>query len=462
MSSKSHKTSRIPVGTQFSPALVSLPDFLSAVIEHSGDRDRLQEAVWDPKVRISPPQKDPTPRRRNLPLEGAVQYGLLENDTYEATPLARELAALEPPELFDRFARHILLNCGGLRIIEGIEQMRVDGLNVTGDSLAEFLTSQGFRVTVHNTAINTLRMWLAKAGVFPKARAQAWVVNRGAKERLLRLDDEQIAVMAGLTPAQVAFVEGLCALEPDGWVPATEIRDWAEACRGVRIGRGSLPKEILNVLRRAELIEYETKGIGGGKSSRLRTTDKFDKDVLAPFVRNAVRDLDATLSAYYRKRPEDIFRELESSDRDTKGQALEAFAIFVMRMLGLRFVGWRKRATAEIDALLEGVLGPVATRWQIQCKNTPSSPVRLEDIAKEVGLLPITGATHLLFVANARFSKDAVTYAEEVSRKTAVGIYLLDKSDFEALREAPTRIARLLREQAEAMLDAGRPELYRS
>ena len=460
MSPKGDKTSRIPVGTQFSPALVSLPNFLSAVIEHSGDKELLQEAVWDPKVRIRPPQKDPTPRQRSLPLEGAVQYGLLTPGEYVATPLAKELASLPPADLYDRFAQHILLRCGGLRVLEGIEQMRVDGLNVTGDSLAKFLTSQGFRITVHNTAINTLRMWLAKAGIFPEGRAQAWVINRGAKQRLLRLDDEQVAVLAGLTPAQVAFVEGLCALEPDGWIPATEIRDWAEACRGVTIGRGSLPKEVLNVLSNAGLIEYETKGTGGGKPSLLRTTDRFDKEVLAPFVRNAVRDLDATLSAYYRKKPEDIFRELESSDRDTKGKALEAFAIFVMRMLGLRFVGWRKRATAEIDALLEGVLGPVATRWQIQCKNTPSSSVRLEDIAKEVGLLPITGATHLLFVANARFSKDALSYAEEVSRKTAVGIYLLDKSDFDALREAPTRIARLLRDQAEGMLDAGRPEMY--
>ncbi len=287
-------------------------------------------------------------------------------------------------------------------------------------------------------------------------------MNPAAKRRLLRLNEEQIAALAGLTPAQVAFVEGLCALEPEGWVPANRIRDWAEACRGVRIGRGSLPKEVLKVLQDTGLIEYRTRGTGGGKSSRLRTTDQFDGEVLGPFIRNAIRDLDATLSAYYRKRPEDIFEELESDDRDTKGKALEAFAIFVMRMLGLRFVGWRKRAAAEVDALLEGVLGPVATRWQIQCKNTPSRAVRLDDIAKEVGLLPITGATHILFVANARFSTDAVDYARSISRRTAVGLYLLDKDDFDALRESPARIAHILRVQAEEMLDAGRPKIYES
>ena len=460
MTQRRAKESRIPVGTQFSPNLISLSGFVAAAVENSGDREALLEAVWRPEVRIRRPTKEPTRRRRSLPLESAVQYGLLAEDTYEAMPLARELDALGPPELFDRFARHILLNCGGLRVVEGIEQMRADGLKVTGDSLAEFLSSQGFRVTVHNTAVNTLRMWLAKAGLFPTGRERAWDVNAGAKRRLLRLDDKQIVALAGLTPAQVAFVEGLCALEPKGWVPANEIRDWAEACRGVRIGRGSLPKEVLITLRNAGFIEYQTRGTGGGKPSRLRTTDQFDKEVLGPFVRNAIRDLDPTLSAYYRKKPEDIFEDLEASDPDTKGKALEAFTILVMRMLGLRFVGWRKRAAAEIDALLEGVLGPVATRWQIQCKNTPSSAVRLEDIAKEVGLLPITGATHLLFIANANFSNDAVEYAREVSKRMPVGVYLLDRDDFNALRESPISIARLLRVRAEEMLDAGRPKMY--
>ena len=460
MSKSSDKESRIPVGTQFSPGVIFLPGFLAAIVEHSGDLESLREAIWEPEVRISPPTKSPTRRQRNLPLESAAQYGLLTAGTYEATPLAQELAGLQPPEVYERFARHILLRCGGLRVVEAVQQMQADGLRVTGDALAEFLTSQGFRVTVHNTAINTLRMWLAEAGVFPMGRSRVWTVNEGAKRRLVNLDDTQIAILAGLTEAQAAFVEGLCVLEPKDWTPATAIRDWAEGCRGVRFGRASLPNEVLKVLKSAGLIEYRTGGTGGGKTSLLRTTERFDREVLGPFVRHATKDLDAALSAYYRKRPEDIFAELESLDRHIKGQALEAFVIFVMRLLGLRFVGWRKRAEAEVDALLEGVLGPVATRWQVQCKNTPKTSVRLEDVAKEVGLLPITGATHLLFVANSRFSDQAVAYAHSVMERAGVGIYLLDKDAFDALRSDPASIARLLGDQAEGMLRAARPPLY--
>ncbi len=420
----------------------------------------MRKAVWDRKVRISRPKKEPTPRRTNLPLEAAVQYGLLAPDTYEATELARSLAGLDHHDLHDGFARHILLKCGGLRVVEGIRQMQADGLQVTGDSLARFLTSQGFRVTEHNTAINTLRMWLAKSGLFPQAKGRAWEVSVGALQRLLSLRDDQVAVLAGLTEAQAAFVEGLCALEPKDWILATEVRDWAETFKGVRFGRMSLPKEILHDIRRAGLIEFETGGTSGGKSAKIRTTESFDREVLAPFVRHAIRDLDPTLTAYYRKRPEDIFAELESTDRNVKGQALEAFAIFVMRRLGLRFVGWRKRAEAEVDALLEGVLGPVATRWQVQCKNTQGT-IRLEDIAKEVGLLPVTGATHVLFVATSRFSDEARRYATKIMAGTGVGIYLLDGDAFQQLREDPTSIARVMREQAESMLDGARPEFYK-
>ena len=51
-------------------------------------------------------------------------------------------------------------------------------------------------------------------------------------------------------------------------------------------------------------------------------------------------------------------------------------------------------------------------------------------------------------------------YARAVSKRTAVGIYLLDQEDFNALRESPMSIARLLRVRAEEMLDSGRPEMY--
>src|SRR5262249_34954421 len=148
--------SAIPVGTQFSPALFDLREFANALVVHSGNKAALEAAIWKAGVRIQPTKGTQTRRVKSLPLQAAVQYGLLDK-SYEATDLTRRVVALSGPQLYDEFAKHILLNCGGLRVLDGIREMEGDQREVTGDSLASYLTSQGFAVTVHNTAINTMR-----------------------------------------------------------------------------------------------------------------------------------------------------------------------------------------------------------------------------------------------------------------------------------------------------------------
>lgn len=453
------KKSRIPVGTQFSPEVVSLPAFVQMVVEHSSDVAALREAVVQPPVRIKAYSNQPTRRMRRLPLEAAVQYGLLTEGTYEATDLARELADLDETEIYEAFARHILLNLGGLRVVEAAQEMELDRRKITGDTLAQYLTDQGFRVTVHNTAINSLRMWLAKAGLFPLSgqRKDAWIPNPAAKEKLVGMTDEIIAALAGFTPEQIAFAKALCQLEPEDWIPAAGVRDLAEATFGVRFGRASLPNEVLRPLADAGLIEYQTGGTRSGKTSRLRLTEEFHRDVLDPFMGATLADLNTALTAYYRTRPEDFYEALNSTDKYTKGHALEAFTIYVMRLLGLRFLGWRRRARetgySEVDVLMAGLFGAIPTTWQVQCKNTPSSIVRLEDIAKEVGLLPLTHATHILVIANARFSDDARRFAQEIMLKSSVTIFMLDLKDFEAIKANPASIGRILMSQAERIRD---------
>src|SRR5207245_7788187 len=117
----------------------------------------------------------------------------------------------------EAFARHIMLNLGGLRVVEAAQQMKMDSLTITGDTLAEYLSDQGFPVTVHNTAINSMRMWLARAGVFD---AKTWDLNAQRKELLLGLSDESIATLVSFTPEQRAFALALCRINPLGEYPA--------------------------------------------------------------------------------------------------------------------------------------------------------------------------------------------------------------------------------------------------
>lgn len=445
--------SAIPVGSQFGPGLIDLPTFVSALVKHSGDKAAMERAVWGPPVRKKPVNKPPTRRRRSLPLEAAIQYGLLDN-SYRATRLCRDLVDLPANELYELFARHIMLNLGGLRVVEAAQQMAADGLSVTGDSLAGYLTDQDFAVTIHNTAINSLRMWLAQAGVFPNRRGvRAWEVNPEAKAHLIGMDDNRIAALIGLTSDQRAFVEALCRIDPKGWYPAAEVRDLAEVIYGLRLDRGNLPKTFLAPLENADLIEFRTRGTAGGKTSLLRTTPEFNAQVLQPFIENAIQDLDAPLTAYYHRRPKDILADLDSKAPHIKGQALEALAIWLMKLLGLRFVAWRKRAAdetahAEVDVLLAGPVGIVPSRWQVQCKNTPSRPVKLEDVAKEVGISLVTKATIVLIFANAAVTEPARSFSQEVMKHTPLSIMILDKADLEMIVENPGRIAAVLKRES--------------
>lgn len=449
----------IPVGTQFSPDLIHLPAFLHALIAHSGNRDALVQAVWQPEVRVRPTAKPPTPRQSKLPLEAAAQYGLLTRTAWEATDLTRHLAQLPEPQMYDEFARHILLNLGGLRVVEGAEQMKADRLTITGDTLARYLSDHGFPVTEHNTAINSLRMWLARAGVFPP---RGWDVNPARKQALLGLTPETLVHLVGLTPEQQAYVEALCRIDPQGSYPAAEVRNLAESIVGHTFARASLPNVILQPLKEAGLINYETGGTSGGKTSLLWTTPNFRKEILAPFIQTTIKTLDPALTAYYQRRPEQIYDDLRSPNTAVKGEALEAYAVHIMRLMGFRLLGWRKRGRetggAEVDVIMAGSVGGLPTRWQIQCKNTPSGRVHLEDVAKEVGLLPLTNATHIMVIANSDFTDDAVAFAAHIMRRSPVTIFLLNRGDFERIRKAPGDLPVILRENAD-VFSAAPPDI---
>jgi hypothetical protein len=200
-------------------------------------------------------------------------------------------------------------------------------------------------------------------------------------------------------------------------------------------------------------LDFQSGGTSGGKAAKLWTLPKFRKEVLEPFLTDAVKSLDPVLTPYYLTTPAAIYRDLHSSDKSRKGKALEAYAIHVMRLMGFRFVGWRKRAKdstgyAEVDVVMTGLFGNSPTRWQVQCKNTPSGAVDLEDVAKEVGLLPLTNATHILMVANSKFTRDARLFANEIMAASPVTIFLMDKSDFEKVRVSPGALAAVLRTRA--------------
>ena len=421
----------------------------------------IQQATFAPPVHLKRDTMPESARTASLPLEAAIQYGLLTRQGHEATDLARELVKLRGSALFDRFAQHILLNCNGLAVIEAIEQMQINYMqghtpdSVTADSLARYMTTNGLRIGEHNGQLNTMRMYLAKAGVFPPTKSDPWKINRQRVNELVGVTDTLMTAISEFEPLQREFALALCRLNPTGWIQAAKVRNYTETTgnHSIRFPRGNT-RAYIAPLEKAGLIEITSGGTTSGKSIQLRTTSSFNTQILEPFFETTTANLtlDAATTRYFRLQPKEMFADLASNDNYRKGVALEALAVYIMRLLGLRLRGWRKRSAetggAEIDALMAGILGGVATKWQVQCKNTPNSAVRLEDLAKEVGLVGLTGVTHLLFLTAGKYTEDAIKYAVRTMQTSSLSIYLLDGTAIARIRDNPTALTEILTERS--------------
>ena len=88
----------------------------------------------------------------------------------------------------------------------------------------------------------------------------------------------------------------------------------------------------------------------------------------------------------------EVIAQLEQKkDQNLRARGLELLTIKICQTLDLDFMGWRETdeditGGGEVDAMLHSSR-LIYSRWQVQCKNTPSQSIGLEDVAKEVGLL---------------------------------------------------------------------------
>lgn len=108
-------------------------------------------------------------------------------------------------------------------------------------------------------------------------------------------------------------------------------------------------------------------------------------------------------------------------------------AIYLTRLIDLDFKGWHTRSAdtggAEVDVIVEGAR-LIFSRWQIQAKNTKT--VRLDDIAKEVGLsLTFVYSNVVMVVTTGDFTKDAYSYAQHVMKTWNLNVILLNGTELE-------------------------------
>ena len=160
------KKSEIPFGAQFSPNQVDLPDLLQLIHDKAGSREEITLAIRDSFfAEHAPTQHWKLADNTVLALRA---YGLLDEDGARPSDLASELLALvdQSVDLYDAFARHILLNCKGLVLVETLTAMKSAGETITLHNLQKRLEQRGVHVPRGAVHLSSMRLWLAQARVF--------------------------------------------------------------------------------------------------------------------------------------------------------------------------------------------------------------------------------------------------------------------------------------------------------
>lgn len=455
--SKGKTTSDLPFGSEFSPSQIDLSWLLGIAAKHAGNLSALEVAIRA-KYFAAHGGKDPSKTDQNqktlamncrLGLQG---YGIIDS-TGNLTTLGSELLKLAATQddLYRAFGQHILLNLNGMRVVQCVLDMEAAGETITLETLEKALRHRGLAVASISRHLSSMRLWLEKCGVAGKS----WQIDRLKLKDVLGAEPDDFPALAGLSPAQRAFLRALVntgETKPQG---ADGVRDLAEAIFGIGQPKKGFAQQILKPLEDAGwIVVTKTTGGRGAKTSLIAPTAKVHKEVLEPLLKQLAGIVDAKLLDLLNRPLATIIKEMDSANTYVSGLALEALAFKLMQLLGMTYVATRLKAEktggAEVDLIFESAR-LVFSRWQIQCKNYKKSgaAVRVDDVAKEVGLTHTLKSNVIIVVTTGTIGGEAKKYANQIMRESNLAIVLLDGKDLKLINSEPAKIVDVFRREAE-------------
>lgn len=453
--------SDLPFGSEFSPAQIDLPALLELATEHGTDWKAFENAV---RERYFADHATSDYNRRKLANNTKLSmraYGLIGEKDTTLTAVGRDLYDVRDNEsaLYKAFAQHILKNCHGMNLVQCVLDMQTAGEDITLIELRRWLDERGISVPRGGKHMSTLRLWLDKAGVF----VSGYRVDTNRVNEILGLSVEEFEALAIFSPEQRAYLKALANMDIQGPFPSNDVEKLAAATYGVVYNEKNLPKQVLYPLRDAAYIRLErgTKTSGrGAKPFLVTSTRKLTADVVVPLIEQLERQTQADLRPLLRKPFGEILAELKSSDRHTRGLALEALAFKLMRLIDLTYVATRLRGAAtggaEVDLIFESAR-LVFSRWQVQCKNT--ARVSLDDVAKEVGLTHFLKSNAIVVVSTGKIGDEARRYANKVMADSNLCIVMLDGKDLDDIKNRPAAIVDVFTREAHHAMDLKKLDL---
>lgn len=434
---------RFTYGDQFDQSKTPLGELLELCASHENDRTSLQEAI---RVKYFPGHRN-SDNSNKMAMNCVLSlnaYRIIKFEDkgkrYILTELGRELSAISnQDEVFKHFSRHILSELDGLLLLRLIENIRARGELVTLEYIGEEMNDLGIKIPPNSTYISTMRSWLSQANVF---RPSGYEINWDVVYELLRMDADAIDALYGLTQEQKYFLLSMVHLGVEKFTPSNRIANHARSVYSVRITTKNLVKDVIEPLEALGLLESQKTTTGrGAKPHDVCLSVKSKNELLVPLL-DGLASIAELTSADLNRTFEDVVADLNAVDTEGKvdkhvrGIALELFAVWIVRLLGLRFSKWRLRSYqatggAEVDVMAASDK-IVYSRWQIQCKNIRGT-VDVDTVAKEVGLTFLTHADVVMIVTTGTFTSDAVNYANQVTDTTRYYIILLENNDLQRI-----------------------------
>ncbi len=468
----------LPEALEFAPKPLQrgggLQGLLAEVDRSRPDLAKLKEAIRKRFFKDSAPkQKEPAKRLKVQTtlaynsLLGACKYGLVDRATLRLTDLGREvLDCDDDQERHDLLARHIIRNLYGLEVLMAIREMQAAGSKVDKNTLQAYLEQMGFALP--RATANHLRflLWLRQAGVLPE---KGYEISEEAVEAIAGISLNAADEWSVLTNEQQAFLRVLrekAMFEGETPIPAKALFDAVEDEYGPIFRRpDQLAATILNPLAEAGWIARAGAGKSGrgGKSGRVAATAKLleiEPDLLPS---GDGLGIPADLRANLQTPPEQIYRDLGSSNTHVKGVALELLALRMANDLSLTAVKMRERSAstggAEVD-LIADAAHLHFSRWLLQCKNTKT--ITVAALAKEVGMAVLLKASVIVIVTTGRIPSSVDTYARELALSSSLQAILVDGALLERYRKGgPDVLRRHFKEAAEKTLAVKLPQVVR-
>lgn len=364
----------------------------------------------------------------------------------ELTELGTEVLGLKdnPKEAYRRFASHILRNGRGVELLHVANDVLHRDGHVSLTALRSELAARGFDISTNSGSPSKLRLWLDLSGVSDKE----WNVDQALLDELAGTSSGAIAEWRALSRAQRELLIAL-RVRAIGNPTSLAAHDALELLvqRGVEFPEAQTKRALWDPLVAGGWIEQDVKAGGrGAKGGRVTATEKtlsLDADFIADLV---LGDIPAELQDKLNLPLDQIFDDLESESTHVKGLALELLAMRLASDSGLQVDRFRERSAntggGEVDLIAEG-LHLHFSRWLFQCKNQ-KAVVRIEVLAKEIGMATLLRAQVVVIVTTSTFSKAVREYAHKAAEATAIQVVLLDKK---ALVEYRVRGMSALRER---------------